>query len=131
VTARRLAEFEGAFVRTHADGTAEVRTVEEGALHRYVVEPDGSVELVEIAPQSPRYAPGKFLLYAGFFIGIGSIIWGFAGEALRGLPALPASAVLAGAVLGLAVAVLGLAIVPRLSPPPGERWKHFSSPGGD
>jgi hypothetical protein len=49
-TARSLAESDGAFARTHADGTAEVRTIERGALHRYIIDPDGFLELVEVAP---------------------------------------------------------------------------------
>jgi hypothetical protein len=130
-TARSLAESDGAFARTHADGTAEVRTIERGALHRYIIDPDGFLELVEVAPQSPRYTRSSYVFGVGLVVCFGSIIAGFAGEGINGLPSFPPEAVRVGAILGFVVTVFGLATMPRLAPPPGERWKHLGAPGGD
>ena len=79
---RRLAPCRvggGAYVRTYGDGYAEVRTSEGGRLLRYVIEPEGAVHLVDIAPESQRYA----LRSLGFVLVLGC---GFLIAAVMQLP---------------------------------------------
>jgi hypothetical protein len=52
---RRLAEAAGGvLVRRRSDGAADVLAVEGGISNRYVVRPDGSLELVESRPRDWR-----------------------------------------------------------------------------
>src|SRR5437899_794627 len=69
----------GARVRSHSDGTVEVRTVEKGAFRRYLIEEDGVTTLVESRPRTWQYAWSIGFCWFGILLAFGAflplIVW--------------------------------------------------------
>jgi hypothetical protein len=103
----------GARVRSHSDGTVEVRTVESGAFRRYLVEKDGTAALVEAHPPTWRHAWSIRLCWIGLMLAFVAV-----------LPAIfvddfPAALMV---VAGVVIFVVAMGLMPYGKPPPGERW---------
>ena len=107
--ALRLAEPDGGFVRTYADGMAELRTTERGGLRRYIIREDGEAALVESGPGSWRYAWSQGLWAAGILLAFGAIVPAVLKDHAEIVPWwIPPAGLIV--VFGLAIGVVGLLI---------------------
>jgi hypothetical protein len=111
----------GARVRSHPDGTVEVRTVEKGAFRRYLIQQDGVATLVESWPRTWRYAWSRGFCWLGLLLAFGAflpvIVWkidDFWGATM--------------VFVGIVIFVVGLGLMPYGKPPPGERWASIGGP---
>jgi hypothetical protein len=111
----------GGSVRSHADGTAELRTVATGEFRRYVIRADGTATLVESRPRTRRYAWSIALAWLGILLAFGSVI---PVVFLKMDDSWAAMMV----VVGVVVFVVGGALQPHGKPPPGERWTVIGTP---
>jgi hypothetical protein len=66
--ALHLAKSEVGFVRTHDDGTTDLRTIENGGLRRYIIAQNGEVALVESGAALPGFAWSDRLGAAGMLV---------------------------------------------------------------
>jgi hypothetical protein len=119
--AERLTREGGGFVRTHDDGTAEVRTSQDGEVRHYIVAQDGEAELVIRHARTRRYAFAIGLSWAGTLLIIGAV-----GSAALGL--MPDWVATAPFVLGFAAFFAGMAINPSPRQPKAERWTWIGGP---
>ena len=105
----------GAHVRSHGDGTVEVRTVYKGAFRRYLIQENGLARLVESRPRTWRYAWSIGVGWLGILVAFGAvlprIVWTFddAWSALQ-------------VFVGIVTFVAGMCLTPYGKPPRGERW---------
>jgi hypothetical protein len=128
--AERLAAAESGYVRTFADGTAELRTHRRCGLLRYVIRADGEVALVESGPPRPRrYAWGQRAGWLAVGLMLGAFVLAVALTRYRTADRYGASfgwMFLVG--LGAWVAGRGLCSCPQARPPAGERWERIGLP---
>ena len=126
-TAYRLADsYSGAAVRTRTDGSADLRTLEHGALRHYRISRNGTATLLK-GERTWRHPVGWALLIAGSVLGVAMVATLVVAQAahLRTESELHWAAwlVMAGFALGFAGQVL-------LSPgsPSGEHWESIGGP---
>lgn len=122
--ALRLAASGGGFARSNLDGTTELRTMERGALRRYVIGENGETALVESRAALPGYVwsdrlglTGMLMCFAGAAVGIGG---GKLGPEMLGIVGM--IALLTGLATFFAGTMIWGKAFKRVAPPPGERW---------
>ena len=127
---RNLADYrDGALARTNWDGSAEARVMHDGALHRYLIDRDGVVELIDVGPQGPRQAWAMRLCKVAFFAFLGGLVAVTVGEIADPMPWWHPEAAALAFLIGLAATFATVVTAPRLAAPRGEWWKHFPSRG--
>ena len=125
-----LTASEGGFVRSHVDGTVELRTIDAGALRRYFIRENGEAVLVESGAPLPGYAWSGRLGAAGMLACFAGTGLGIVGEEAG--PDVLISVGIIAFVIGLGTFVAGTAIwgkaFKRAAPPPGEHWIRIGGP---
>lgn len=109
----------GARVRSHSDGTVEVRTVEKGAFRRYVIQRDGAAALIESGPPTWRYAWSKRFCWLGLLLVLAAFLTVAKIDDFWGAMMIFA---------GILIFVVGLAVMPYGKEPSGERWVSIGGP---
>jgi len=116
----------GGQVRSHPDGTGELRTVERGAFRRYLINEDGTATLVESRPRSPAYGWSIALMWSGllcvFVVPFSLILADNVGLVSNEPDDFWAVMVLLAGLVGF---VVGMALHPHGRTPPGERWTRI------
>jgi hypothetical protein len=119
----------GGRVRSLADGTAELRTVESGAFRRYLIDADGTATLIESRPRSRQYGWSIGLMWSGllcaFVVPISLILTDNVGLVSEEPDDFWAAMVL---LAGLVLFVVGMALHPHGGTPPDERWTIIGGP---
>lgn len=114
----------GGRVRSHSDRTAELRTIDQGAYRRYVIDRDGTATLVESAPRPPRYAWSIAITWLGlalvFIVSFALLLVDNVGLARHEPDDFWAALVLGS---GIVIFVVGMGLHPHGESPPGERWQ--------
>lgn len=108
-------------VRTHADGTAELRTTERGGLRRYVIDLAGRPTLLESEPEPQSFRRSQWICGTGLALAFGvaiPVLVAGGPEWLGGLIA----------ILGIGTYFVGVATSPYAAEPAGERWTRIGGP---
>jgi hypothetical protein len=126
-TALRLSEpLIGARGRTHSDGTAEVRTVEDRKMRRYLISSDGTATLVESRSSTALYGRLKIARPVAGCALIAATVWVVVAQAAHFDQTIPFTlGILFTAMLFLFVSEV---IMNRELESSGERWERI---GGD
>jgi hypothetical protein len=109
----------GAYIRSCADGSLELQTLERGGFRHWVVHRDGAATLVESRPPSPSQIFGHVLLVGG-----GVVMFGMIGLILS--PLVAGTAFTAAIVfVGIAAAFVGEIVMNSALAPRGDGWEKI------
>jgi hypothetical protein len=122
-------------VRTFADGSAELRMLVEGGLHRYRIDAEGNATVLERRPKTDAYRWHERLFKLGWWLGVAATagfllvvaIFRMRGMSHEDVPPWLTSVgrvTFAGAFAGGWIIAFGSSLLVRqIKSPPGERWK--------
>jgi hypothetical protein len=112
----------GARGRTRADGTAELRTVNEGEVRRYLIHGDGTAKLLEARPTSGTYRRAEVVQTVAARVAIVAVVGVIVTQALN-FPEEIVHAAVALVCLSLLALFVGEIVMNREIEVPGEQWR--------